>query len=158
MLLGCKRAPTCGKSYDYSNTSKWRCSKNKSNATLTKHSEAVSVLYRSLSTPQLRKACVPGNISIKLLHCTTMARLYHNCTTLLYQSTVPSLMSTRAIRCRGNGLGRRPPYFGRDCLSSTLFWSHSSLLSVIRSVLVAKQFADAHPTFGRIHGNCQSMQ
>ena len=108
-------------------------------STLTKQSEAVSVLYRSLSTPQLRKACVSGNISIKLLHCTTMARLYHNCTTLLYQSTVhcTSLMGTRAIRCRGNGLGRRPTYFGRDCLSSTLFWSHSSQLSVIRNVLVA---------------------
>ena len=104
----------------------------------TKHSEALSALCRSLSTPQLRKACVPGNISIKLLHCTTMAQLYHNCTTLLYQSTAHKPHGhTRAIRCRGNGLGRRPTYFGRDCLSSTLFWSHSSQLSVIRNVLVA---------------------
>ena len=138
MLLGCKRAPTCGKSYDYSNSSTWRCSKTKSNATLTKQSEDVSVLYRSLSTPQLRKACVSGNTSIKLLHCTTMARLYHTTVPHFYiKAQGTSLMGTRAIRCRGNGLGRRPTYFGRDCLSSTLFWSHSSQLSVIRNVLVA---------------------
>ena len=124
MLLGCKRAPTCGKSYDYSNTSKWRCSKTKSNATLTKHSEAVSVLYRSLSTPQLRKACVPGNISIKLLHCTTMARLYHNCTTLLYQSTVH----------KPHGHARHPLSWERLGAPSNLFWSR---LSVVHPILVA---------------------
>ena len=69
--------------------------------------------------------------------------LYHNGTTVpqLYHTSIKaqctSLMGTRAIRCRGNGLGRRPTYFGFDCLSSTLFWSHSSQLSVIRHALVA---------------------
>ena len=161
MLLGCKRAATCGKRLRQQQHI-WRCSKTKSNATPTKHQAqwgrvfSVQIAFHT-SIEEGMRARQYIYQTITLYHNgTTVPQLYHNCTTLLYQSTVHKPHGhTRAIRCRGNGLGRRPTYFGRDCLSSTLFWSHCCRLSVIEHVLVTKQFAEAHPTFGRIHGNFQ---
>ena len=153
MLLGCKRAATCGKRLRQQQHI-WRCSKTKSNATPTKHQAqwglvcSVQIAFHT-SIEEGMRARQYIYQTITLYHNgTTVPQLYHtapqlyrNCTTTLphfyIKAQCTSLMGTCAIRCRVNGLGRRPTYFGRDSLSSTLFWSHSSQLSVIRNVLVA---------------------
>ena len=159
MLLGCKRAATCGKRLRQQQHI-WRCSKTKSNATPTKHQAqwglvcSVQIAFHTSIEEGLRARQYIYQ-TITLYHNgTTVPRLYHNCTTTVphfyIKAQCTSLMGTRAPSAVvGTAWGAvqpilvaivcRPPYFGHiavDCPSSSMFWLQNNLLRPIIPLVV----------------------
>ena len=140
MLLGCKRAATCGKRLRQQQHI-WRCSKTKSNATATKHQAqwglfcSVQIAFHTSIEEGMRLrqyiyqtiTLYHNGTTVPQLYYTAPQLyrncLYHNCTTLLYESTAH----------KPHRHTRHPLSWERLGAPSNLFWSR---LSVVHPILV----------------------